>query len=227
MKFKHIIFDLDNTLLDYDLAEQKALENLFDFYHIQGDFQDLRYKYKTINNGFWKKYEEGRISISDLKVMRHKEFMTQIGKKDVDPYDCADQYTRFLSQNAHPLPGSYEILNYLQGKGYNILLASNGLPDVQYPRLKSSEMLAYFSYIGISQELGYQKPDIGFFSTLFEKSNINKDDSILMIGDSINSDIKGGINAGISTCWYNPLEKTSEIVPDFHITNLLDLKDIL
>jgi len=227
MKYKHIVFDLDNTLLDYDLAEAKALSQLFDFYHIEGDFQSLQYRYKTINNGFWQKFEEGRISLMELKVQRHKEFMTQIGKKDIDPEDCADQYARLLSQNAFPLPGSYEILDYLTNKGYNLVLASNGLPDVQYPRLKASEMLDYFSFIGISQELGYQKPHIQFFNELFDKSEIDDRDNVLLIGDSINSDIRGGINAGIATCWYNPKEKISETKADYDIKSLLELKNIL
>lgn len=227
MKFKHLIFDLDNTLLDYDLAEKNALVSLFDFYHISGDFQSLQYKYKTINNGFWRRYEEGKITLDELKVERHKEFMTQVGKRDVDPEDCAFQYARFLSQNAFPLPGSYEVLDYLKSKGYNLVLASNGLPDVQYPRLKASEMLEYFSYIGISQELGYQKPHKQFFSELFNKSEIDSTDKILIIGDSINSDIKGGINAGITTCWYNPKKKISDTKADYDIHSLLDLKNIL
>lgn len=227
MKFKHIIFDLDNTLLDYDLAETNALSDLFDFYHIQGDFQSLQYRYKTINNGFWHKFEEGRISLEELKTQRHKEFMTQIGKKDIDPVDCASQYARFLSQNAFPLPGSYEILDYLKEKGYNLVLASNGLPDVQYPRLKASQMLDYFSFIGISQELGYQKPHENFFNELFDKSEIENKENVIIIGDSINSDIKGGINAGIATCWYNPKDKISDTKADYDIRSLLELKNIL
>jgi len=227
MRFKHVIFDLDNTLLDYDLAETNALANLFDFYHIQGDFQSLQYRFKTINNGLWHKYEEGRITLDDLKINRHKEFMIQIGKKEVDPVDCAFQYARFLSQNAFPLPGSYEILDYLKEKGYNLVLASNGLPDVQYPRLKASEMLEYFSYIGISQELGYQKPHKQFFLELFDKGEIDATEEILIIGDSINSDIKGGINAGITTCWYNPKKKISDTKADYDIKCLLELKNIL
>ncbi|OQY37273.1 MAG: noncanonical pyrimidine nucleotidase, YjjG family [Candidatus Cloacimonetes bacterium 4572_65] len=227
MKYKHIIFDLDNTLLDYDLAEKSALEMLLNFYHIQGDFNDLRYKYKTINNSFWRRYEAGTITIEELKVQRHKEFMTQIGKRDVDPVDCAKQYTRFLSEHAYPLPGSYEVLDYLRDKGYNLLLASNGLPEVQYPRLKSSDMQEYFSYIGISQELGFQKPDIGFFTELFSKSDIESTEDVMIIGDSLNSDIKGGLNAGIATCWFNPKDKDSDIKPDFHIKELLELKNIL
>lgn len=227
MKYKHIIFDLDNTLLDYDLAETKALSELFDFYHIQGDFQALQYRYKTINNGFWHKFEEGKISLEELKTQRHKEFMTQIGKKDIDPEDCAIQYARFLSQNAFPLPGSYEILDYLKEKGYNLVLASNGLPDVQYPRLKASDMLEYFSFIGISQEIGYQKPHTQFFKHLFDKSDMDNQDGILIIGDSINSDIRGGINAGIATCWYNPKDKISDTKADYDIRSLLELKNIL
>lgn len=227
MKYRHIIFDLDNTLLDYDLAETNALAELFDFYHIEGDFQSLQYRYKTINNEFWKKFEEGRVSLSELKVQRHKEFMTQIGKKDVDPEDCAIQYARLLSQNAFPLPGSYEILDYLKEKGYNLVLASNGLPDVQYPRLKASDMLEYFSFIGISQELGYQKPNLQFFTELLDKSDIADKELVLMIGDSINSDIRGGINAGIATCWYNPKDKISDTKADYDIRSLLELKNIL
>lgn len=227
MKYKHIIFDLDNTLLDYELAETKALEELFDFYHIEGDFKALQYRYKTINNGYWKLFEEGRVSLDELKTQRHKEFMIQIGKKEIDPDDCANQYARFLSQSAFPLPGSYEILDYLREKGYNLVLASNGLPDVQYPRLKASDMHEYFSFIGISQELGYQKPHAQFFTELFDKSEIDDREGVLMIGDSINSDIRGGINAGIATCWYNPKEKISETKADYDIKSLLELKNIL
>lgn len=227
MKYKHIIFDLDNTLLDYDLAETKALADLFDFYHIQGDFQALQYRYKTINNGFWQRFEEGRMSLDELKIQRYKEFLTQIGKKDIDPEDCSTQYVRFLSQNAFPLPGSYEILDYLKEKGYNLVLASNGLPDVQYPRLIASDMLEYFSFVGISQELGYQKPHNQFFTELFVMSEIDDKELVLIIGDSINSDIRGGINAGIATCWYNPKNKLSETKADYDIRSLLELKSIL
>lgn len=227
MRFRNIVFDLDNTLLDFNKTEEKALEDLFLFYEIEGDFRILHDKFSVINSSLWQEHELGKLAVDDLKVLRHKYFMKNIGKSDVNPYDCAILYEGFLSEKAYPITGSYQILDYLSEKGYNLILASNGLANVQYPRLAKSKMEGYFSSICISQELGYNKPDIEFFEKMFEKSQCRDKNSVLMIGDNLNSDILGGINAGISTCWFNPNTQVSHIKPTYEITNLLELKVIL
>lgn len=227
MKYKVLLFDADETLFDFKKSERIALEHSVSDFDIPYDPEHHLKIYEAINTVIWKEFEEGKITQNTLKVERFKRLSDELGI-DFDPHLFSERYMYHLAEASFLLDDTSVLLEKLKGK-FKLAIVTNGLAYVQNRRIGNSSIAAHFSHIVISEEVGVAKPNPEIFEhTLKLIGHMDKSD-VLMIGDSLSSDIKGGFNFGIDTCWYNPkrLDNTSQIKPTFEINDLMSLMNIL
>lgn len=226
-KYTDLLFDLDDTLLDFGATETQALRLLFATYNLEMTPQ-LEKDYKKFNQSLWKKLELGTLSRKELLEKRFSTFFKEYLALDVDGIATGKQYTSFLAQGHQQIKGAKELLQDLKKAGYQLHVVTNGNKNIQYKRLDDSHFNRFFDTIFISEEIGYQKPTKQFFEHVFNKLDLVPNQAII-IGDSLSSDIKGGINAGIDTLWYNPAQITnnSTIQPTYEIHKLEQIKEIV
>jgi len=226
MNFELILFDADGTLFDYDMAEAYALKNAFNSARLP--FQEnFIPTYKKINSALWLDFEKGLISPSKIRVERFKQ-MFDIFKIETDINKFGDIYLDFFAEAGFLIDGAENIVRQISSKK-NSAIITNGLSVVQRSRFSKAPIMSLFEAVIISEEVGCAKPDPKIFEITFQKLNHKNKDTALIIGDSLTSDIQGGINFGITTCWFNPkkLPNISGLVPDFEIQKLEELLEIL
>lgn len=220
-----LLFDVDGTLLDFHDAERQALENTFKKYDIKLT-EDMKNRYISLNASLWKQFEEGKI---DKKTVIYTRFVQLFKEFDINEDGIAfeDDYQQELGNSHKLLPHVKEVLEQLSHK-YQLYVVTNGVAQTQYNRLKDSGIDIYFKDIFVSEDIGYQKPMKEYFDYCFARIKDFSLDKTLIIGDSLTSDIQGGMRAGIDTCWIhsNPVE-VSPIVSTYTITDLRQLYDIL
>jgi len=227
VKYQVILFDADGTLFDYDYAEAYGLKSSFLHFKLQYSKEKHVSSYRTINHDLWKDLEAGKISSSKLRVERFKTLFSETNS-ELDYLEFSQVYLTFLSQATRMIDGAHEICQYLSQK-YKLVIVTNGMREVQIPRIQHSKLKGYIEHIVISEDAGYQKPDPRFFDYTSKIIGQEIKDHAIIIGDSLSSDILGGSNYGLSTCWYNPeklVNKTS-IVPSYEIGHLCELKSFL
>ncbi len=206
MKYKTLLFDADDTLLDFGRAEHAALtDTLTD--HGLPVTPEIMSRYSEINLSFWKALERGEIEKSRLRVARFEKFCSELGFS-VDPLAMADTYTERLSQKSYTLDGAVELSSELS-KHYKMYIVTNGLKTIQTRRFAESGLPPYFEKSFISEDMGFEKPDVRYFERLAELIPDFDKETTLIIGDSLTSDMRGGVNFGIDTCWFNPKNKTA------------------
>ena len=226
MLFKWIIFDADGTLFDYDAAEFNALKNAFASFDLP--FSDNYLKlYQQFNKVLWEDFERGDISIPLLKIKRFELLLNKL-KMKIKPELFSSVYLDQLSQRHDLINGADEILQKLSGMT-GLVLMTNGIKEVQRSRLNLSTIEGYFSDIIISDEVGFAKPDRRIFEIAHNRMSLPEKNKVLMVGDNLGSDIKGGIDFGIETCWYNPgqIKIESSIKPTYEIRNLSEILNIV
>ena len=220
-----LLFDLDNTLLDFNQAERIAVSKTLEHFHITPEDTILK-RYSELNLAQWKLLEQGKISREQVKLQRFQLLFTELGT-DVPAEEAALMYETLLAHGHYFMDGAEELLETLYGK-YRMYLVTNGTLSVQKGRLKSSGISRYFEDIFISEELGYNKPSVEYFDCCFSKITDFHKETTVIIGDSLTSDIQGGINAGIRTVWFNPGHtKAAEIIPDYEFDRLQKLPELL
>ncbi|MDO4813907.1 MAG: YjjG family noncanonical pyrimidine nucleotidase [Gemella sp.] len=200
MKYKYLLFDLDNTLFDFDKSQDIAVRKLLEFHNVD-DIEVYLEKYIEINKSLWHSLDMKEISRDYLVNNRFKLVFEYFGI-DVDGSLLAKQYEEILSKQAHTYDGVENSLYNLKNKGYMIFAATNGLSTIQRGRLENSNFLKYLDDIFISEELGHQKPAKEFFEYIYNKIGGDKSE-YLMIGDTLYSDIAGANNFGIDSVWCN------------------------
>lgn len=223
---RNVLFDLDDTLFDFHKAEKKALTKTLVHFGIDPTEETLAL-YSTINAAHWKRLELGEISREEVKVGRYRELFETIGV-ECDPVKATAYYESMLAIGHYFMPGAPELLEELYRK-YRLYIVSNGTAKVQEGRIGSSGITKYMDGIFISQILGANKPDKQFFDICFAEIPDFLLSETVIIGDSLSSDIKGGINAGITTVWFNPkgIENDSDIKPDYTIKELSEVPGLL
>ncbi len=224
MKYDWIFFDADGTLFDYEFAEVTALKDTFEHHGI-GLSESLLKTYKEVNGNVWKLFEQGKIDTRKLRVKRFADLKERLSL-DFDPQKFSEQYLLSLSKNTKLLDGSEELLQKLHGK-VKMLLVTNGLKEVQRPRFNASSIIKYFEGMVISDEIGVAKPQKEYFDYAFNAAGNPPKDKVLMVGDSLSSDIKGGNDYGIDTCLITFHESESEIEPTFSIASLEEIITII
>ena len=223
---RNVLFDLDDTLFDFHKAEKIALTKTLVHFGIDPTEETLAL-YSTINAAHWKRLELGEISREEVKVGRYRELFKTIGV-ECDPVKATAYYESMLAIGHYFMPGAPELLEELYGK-YRLYIVSNGTAKVQEGRIGSSGIAKYMDGIFISQVLGANKPDKQFFDICFAEIPDFSLNETVIIGDSLSSDIKGGINAGIITVWFNPkgIENDNDIKPDYTIKELSEVPGLL
>lgn len=224
MKYEFLLLDLDDTILDFHKAEYIALGKTLESFGLNPTEQ-VRTRYSQINKAHWERLERKELTREQVLVGRFGALFAEYGIT-VDPESCARRYEDNLSVGHYFLPGAEEALERLSKK-YKLYMVSNGTAKVQAGRLKSANISHYFQKIFVSQEIGANKPDIAYFARCFAQIPGFDPKRAIIVGDSLTSDIQGGKNAGIATCWVNPHHKPATVFPDYQIEYLSQLEALL
>lgn len=230
MKYKHLFFDLDHTIWDF---ETNAKEVLFELYQMNGleargvkDFDVFFEKYSHHNNRLWDRYTKGFIKQDELRWKRM--WFTLLDFKigdDALSKLMAVQFLERLPFKKNLFPYTIEILEYLKNKGYKMHLVTNGFESVQHNKLRSSNLRDYFIEVITSETSNSLKPHAAIFEFALNKALANKEESI-MIGDNLDADIQGAINVGLDTVFVNHLKVDPHIKATYTIHHLKELEDI-
>lgn len=220
-----VLLDLDDTILDFHKAERIALSKTIRKFGVEPDEKVLSL-YHRINKAHWEMLERGELSREEVLLNRFGTLFRELGM-EVDAESCARTYEGNLAVGHYFLPGAEEAVASLSEK-YRLFLVSNGTAAVQKGRLTSANLYRFFERVFISQELGYNKPAKAYFDACFARIPDFDPRKAVMVGDSLTSDIQGGINAGITTVWVNPEgQSRGGIQPDYEIKNISQLEALL
>ena len=221
-----LFLDLDDTILDFHKAERLAISRTFRSFGLEPTDQVLE-RYHVINRQHWERLERGELTRDQVLTGRFQMLFEELGIP-AQPQAVAKGYEHNLGLGHYFLPGAKEALDTLRGK-YRLFLASNGTASVQHSRLTSAGLYPYFEKVFVSQALGANKPSRAFFDACAAQIPGFDPRKALMVGDSLTSDILGGINAGMKTCWVCPPEAQGrpDIVPEYRIEALSQLPELL
>ncbi|MZK53792.1 YjjG family noncanonical pyrimidine nucleotidase [Clostridium beijerinckii] len=219
MKYEVILFDADDTLFDFKKSEREAFKNTILEFNINYDENYHLKIYQDINTAIWKEFEQGLITQEKLKVERFKRLADKL-KISFDEIEFAKSYMQNLSNCSFLFDGSLELIEHLS-KNYKLSIITNGLTSVQENRIRKSIISKYFEDVVISEEISISKPNPKIFEHALKNISHTNKSTVLMVGDSLTSDIQGGINFVIDTCWYNPnkLKNNSNMTPKYEISN--------
>jgi putative hydrolase of the HAD superfamily len=215
-KYTHIFFDLDHTIWDFDKNAEEALHELYGIYklkelglHSAGLFIET---YTRHNHRLWAEYHVGKITKAELRDARFKQTFLDMGlHPDVIPAGFEDAYVKLCPTKTNLFPDAHETLQYLQSK-YTLHLISNGFRESQDVKISRTNIGGYFQHIVISEEIGINKPDKAIFEYALNLAGATKDGS-LMIGDSLEADVRGALDFGMDAIYFNPagLEKPDDV----------------
>ncbi|MFA7118817.1 MAG: YjjG family noncanonical pyrimidine nucleotidase [Sphaerochaetaceae bacterium] len=224
--YTHLFFDCDGTLFDFDQSEQLAFGLTAQAFGFDDSLLPL---YHQINLQCWKEFEKGSLTMEDLNIERFIRFF-QLTNCKADALQASPYFVKRLSCLGIPYPQAKETLQTLKERGYHLNIASNGFSSVQHGRLQTSGLARFFEHFFISEEMHCQKPNTLFFTKMLQETNLRgHEEEALIIGDSLTSDIRGGIDAGLDTVWYNPLsnEEDPNCKATLQISELTELLHIL
>ena len=224
MKYSWLLFDADDTLFDFARAEAAALKNTLEQTGLAFKPEHVGL-YAHFNQQVWSEFEQGKLSSQELRTKRFQLFFEGAGLNG-DPVTTSPLYLQNLALGTYLLEGADEVVHSLK-KRYQLALVTNGLKDVQRPRLEGSSLHDCFEKVFISEEVGAAKPERTYFDRVFENIGNPAQEKVLIIGDSLTSDMQGGLNYGIDTCWYNPQNKTSTLALNYQINSLRELLSLL
>ena len=222
---KVVLWDVDGTLLDFEKAEEAGIRSCFKKYNLGECTDEMLEAYKNINRRYWQMLERGEMTKPEILVGRFREFFEVYGL-DVSMAEAVNaEYQIRLGDTVVFCNHAWETVLALKGKVLQCAV-TNGTKVAQDRKLKNSKLEYEFDHIFISEVVGVEKPNMGFFDAVFETIGTFAPDEVLIVGDSLTSDIQGGVNAGIKTCWYNPkgVENTSGLKPDYEIR---DIEEVL
>lgn len=225
---KVILWDVDGTLLDFLAAEKEAMKKCFEIYGLGECTDDMISRYSKINKKYWERLERGEITKPEVLVGRFEEFFTSENIQTDCAADFNKEYQVRLGDTICFCDDSYELVKSLKGRVKQYAV-TNGTKVAQDKKLKKSGLVELFDDVFISEELGVEKPGIGFFECVWDKIGKYETGEVMIVGDSLTSDMQGGNNAGIVCCWYNPkgLINDKELKIDYDIDNLQKIKNII
>lgn len=226
MRYNTLLMDADNTLLDFTRSEHDAIAETLAHFGLPHDDATIAI-YSEVNDMHWKMLERGEIEKKTLMWKRFEVFCVRTGL-EADPRALAADYLRTLSTKSYMLDGALEVCQKLAEK-CRMYIITNGDKRVQQGRFTPSPLAQYFDRVYISEEVGYEKPDIRYFNAVMADIPDFDPAYALVVGDSLTSDIKGGINAGLDTCWYNPKGKSApaDLCINYVIRDLSELYAIV
>lgn len=223
-----ILWDVDGTLLDFHLAEAAAIRALFQKFGLGICTDAMLADYSTINAGFWRKLETGELTKPQVLTGRFETFFRKYGLDTGCVANFNAAYQLALGDTVCFCPNAMETLRALQGKVLQCAV-TNGTAIAQKKKLSVSGLDQIFDHIFISDEIGIDKPNTAFFDAVWQTIGLFSPDTVLIVGDSLTSDIRGGNNAGIQTCWYNPkgLPLPADLRIDYNIRDLAEVLQII
>ena len=230
LKYKHIFFDLDRTLWDFDAAAEVAFERIYEQYDLKSlgipSAHEFHEVYHPLNERLWELYREDKITKDNLNRTRFVLPLEHYGIHDTDLADhLSEDYVYWSPRIVRLVPGTMELLDYLKPK-YHLHLITNGFQEVQHTKLSGSGLEPYFETLTVSEEVGVKKPNPEIFHYALRKANATAEESIV-IGDEMAVDINGARAAGIDQIFFNPSGKEEEGERTFEVRSLLEIKKIL
>lgn len=226
MKYNTLLFDADGTLFDFILCERAALVLACKEFGIDVDESGIAL-YSSINDGLWKALERGEVDKNELRVKRFVDFGREYGF-DCDFERLSMRYTDFLAEQNFLIDGAAEMLASLSGK-CRMYIITNGIEYVQKSRFSRSPINKYFEKLFISGEIGYEKPDIRFFDAVKREISNFDEKTTLVIGDSLTSDMRGGINAGLDCCYFSESGRKppEDMAIKYTVSRLSEIEEII
>lgn len=227
MKYKYCLIDVDNTLLNFSYAEERAHKKTCKYFKIPWNKKHYSV-YHKINDDWWKQLELGNYKKDEIIINRHIDYFNYLGV-NCDPKEFNKVYVSNLSQGKKLMPYANRLIKRLYNSGLKLYIATNGVAKVQYGRLNNQKFMKYISGLLISEELEAQKPSVEFFKNASKKTGIDFSKNTIIIGDSLTSDIKGGINYGIDTIWVNVNNKENTLGKEitYIVKNLKEIPKLI
>lgn len=228
MRYDIVLWDIDNTLLNFDAAQRWGIKESLKRFGRQSDDAQVAV-YHRINQKYWEMLERGEVTKKELELARFREFLAAIGAEGVDVQKLNEIYKEQLAYEPVLMDGAQEICAALQEMGVRQYAVTNGDPFIQRNKIELSGLNRYFDKLFISEELGVVKPKKEFFTKAAEQIKDYCAGQTLIIGDSLTSDMCGGMNAGIDRCWYNPehVPCTADFPIQYEITHLSEAEAIV
>jgi len=229
-KYKHLFFDLDHTLWDYDTCVKESLSELYQHYELINYGIPLYEKFLAafyeVNFKLWALYDVGKINKAELRAQRFVSVFQAAGAHKLEiPTSFEDDFISKTSSKTHVLPYTFEILEYLKPH-YGMHIITNGFDESQGRKLNASGLAPYFDLVITSETTGHKKPDPRIFQYAMDKINVTNDE-VIMIGDNPDSDMLGAKNANIDQVFFNPYGKSISFEPTHTIKNLFELEKLL
>ena len=226
-RYDVLLCDADNTIFDFNKAEERAFEAACAFAGLTAS-PELLATYSVINERLWKLLEQGGITQSVLRVRRFEQFLAAIGRTDVDAAGMSAAFVDALGRQSIPMDGAVEAVARWS-RIVPVIIVTNGIARVQHGRMDGSEVRHYIRGMVVSEEVGAAKPDPKMIEIGMEMAGVQDRSRVLMLGDSLSSDIAAAANAGVDACWYNPKgkENTKNLPVRYEIKDLDDVDAIL
>ena len=226
--YKYLLWDIDGTVLNFLASEAYAIRTLFQKYSLGKCSDEMLKRYSEINVKYWQMLEKNQLTKAEILIGRFQEFFASIGVDTALAEAFNEDYQVTLGDYVAFMDGAKEVLLSQKGK-YTLAAVTNGTQIAQERKLHLSGLDEVFDFIFISEVIGVEKPNKAFFDYVFQKLGITNKREVLLIGDSLTSDMKGGFVAGIDTCWYNPAHKpnTLNIPVTYEIGNLDKIEKIV
>ncbi len=221
-QFSWILFDADDTLFHFDaFSGLKQVFASFDILFSEQDYQE----YQAVNKPLWTLYQQGSVSIEQLKEQR---FVTWAQRLNCSPLDLNNSFMTAMATVCQPIDGVLPLIHALKNK-VKLGIITNGLNHLQEERLQNTGLNNYFDILVVSEQIGAAKPDRAIFEHALKLMNYPDPQNVLMVGDNPEADIQGGLNVGFSTCWFNQHQKECPpgIVPHYEVTSFYQLHELL
>ena len=230
MKYRHLFFDLDHTLWDFERNANETLHTLYERHNFArfGTFTAGQFisVYSDINHALWRLYQSNKISQQQLRDVRFVRTLTKLGMPEADvPATISAEFTDILPQKSAVFPYTHEVLDYLKPR-YRMHLITNGFNDIQSIKLASSNLTHYFEEVITSEHSGHLKPDPRMFAHALQRTGATATES-LMVGDNLECDVLGAYNAGIDQVYFNPAKRRHFNQVTHEISCLSELKSFL
>jgi putative hydrolase of the HAD superfamily len=229
--YKHIFFDLDHTLWDFEQNSKEALQEIFDEFNLAKQlicsFKQFLDVYHKINHNYWDRYKKGHVTRESLRNGRFIDTLKHFKNEDANlAIAISELYIQRSPYKKQLFEGALRVLSYLKNRGYILHIITNGFNEVQYIKLTESGLLPYFQTITTSEHAGHNKPHDKIFTHALNEAGAKKEESV-MIGDNFEADIQGAIESGIAAIWFNPMKEMIESSLNFRtVHHLLELEEI-
>ena len=229
MSIKHLFFDLDRTLWDFETNSFNELVNLYHCHNLHQKGISLSEEfvkvYKKINEKCWERYRENTLSKENLRFERFKQTLEYFGIYDLElSIKIGDDYVKNSPYRTILIPNAIELLSELQPI-YKLHIITNGFQEVQHVKINQSGLANFFTIVVTSEMAGAKKPNPLIFNYALEKAGANLENSV-MIGDDLNTDIKGAVNVGMKSIYFNPNKRTNNSIAWKEVVTLKEIKDI-